>query len=102
MRPSHNQSANRSSLTPQALLISPGGTPILPSVLLCVALKGSLFFGIALLFTYGIGNSLPVVLVGSAALAALNRNGNVQLQKWVTYASGTTLIRTSFYLIWKV
>lgn len=85
-----------------ALLISPCGTPILASVLSYAALKGSLFFGTALLFTYGIGNSLPVALVGSAASAALNRTENVQLQKWITYASGTILIATSFYLIWKV
>ena len=83
-----------------ALLISPCGTPILASVLSYVALKGSMFFGMTLLFTYGIGSSLPVVLVGSAASAALNRNGN--LQKWIAYASGTILIATSFYLIWKV
>lgn len=85
-----------------ALLISPCGTPILASVLSYAALKGSLFFGMALLFTYGIGNSLPVALVGSAASAALNRSGNLQLQKWITYASGTIVIATSFYLIWKV
>lgn len=85
-----------------ALLISPCGTPILASVLSYVALKGSLLFGMALLFTYGIGNSLPVTLVGSAVSATLNRDGNIQLQKWVNYASGTILIATSFYLIWKV
>lgn len=85
-----------------ALLISPCGTPILASVLSYVAFKGSLLFGMALLFTYGIGNSLPVALVGSAASAALNRSGNLQLHKWITYASGTILIATSFYLIWKV
>lgn len=85
-----------------ALLISPCGTPILASVLSYAALKGSLFFGTTLLFTYGIGNSLPVALVGSAASAALNRTGNLQLQKWITNVSGIILIAGSLYLIWKV
>lgn len=85
-----------------ALLISPCGTPILASVLSYAALKGSVLFGMALLFTYGIGNSLPVALIGSAASAALNRNGKLHWQKQITYASGVILIATSFFLIWRV
>lgn len=85
-----------------ALLISPCGTPILASVLSYAALKGSVLFGMALLFTYGIGSSLPVALIGSAASAALNRNGRLHWQKRITYASGVILIATSLFLIWKV
>ena len=85
-----------------ALLISPCGTPILAAVLSYAALKGSVLFGMALLFTYGIGNSLPVALIGSAASAALKRNGKLHLQRRVSYASGAILIATSFYLIWRV
>lgn len=85
-----------------ALLVSPCGTPILASVLSYAALKGSVLFGMALLFAYGIGNSLPIVLVGSAASTALNRNGTVHWQRRITHASGAILIGTSFYLIWKV
>ncbi len=85
-----------------ALLISPCGTPILASVLSYAALKGSVLFGMALLFTYGIGNSLPVALIGSAASAALMRNGKLHWQRRISYASGAILIATSFYLIWRV
>lgn len=85
-----------------ALLISPCGTPILASVLSYAAFKGNIALGTLLLFLYGVGSAAPVILLGSAATAALRRNGRAHWQDKMNWASGAILVATSFYLIWKV
>ena len=48
-----------------SLAISPCGTPVLAAVLSYVALKGSVVFGVALLFAYGVGAGAPVIVLGN-------------------------------------
>lgn len=84
------------------IVISPCGTPILASVLSYVAYKRSIVFGAVLLFLYGVGNSTPVALVGSAAGTALRRWGSPHSAAIANSATGAVLVATSFYLLWRV
>lgn len=47
-----------------SLAIAPCATPILLSILALVALQGDPVFGTALMFTYGLGTGLPLLLIG--------------------------------------
>ena len=84
-----------------SLVIAPCGTPLLASILSYAAYRGSLPYGGVLLFVYGIGLSVPVLLLGvsAAKLAArLDRSG---LRVWVDRATGALLLGMGFYLIWR-
>jgi cytochrome c biogenesis protein CcdA len=50
-----------------SLIMGPCGTPVLASVLSYAAYKQNFIYGGLLLFLYGVGNGLLVVLVGTAA-----------------------------------
>lgn len=81
-------------------VIAPCGTPLLASILSYAAYRGSLPYGGLLLFVYGIGVSVPVLLLGvtAARLAArLDRSG---LRRWVDRATGALLLGMGFYLLW--
>jgi len=83
-----------------SLVIAPCGTPVLASILSYAAYRGSLPYGGLLLFVYGIGMSVPVLLLGvsAAKLAArLDRSG---LRRWVDRATGVLLLGMGFYLLW--
>ena len=84
------------------IVISPCGTPILASVLSYVAYKRSIAFGAILLFLYGVGSSVPVALVGSAAGTALRRWGSPRSVAVANSITGALLVGSSFYLLWRV
>jgi len=65
-----------------ALLISPCVTPALGSILICLAQKKNIFYGMTLLFSFAYGMGLLLILVGtfSAVLLALPKSG-----KWMAY-----------------
>jgi cytochrome c-type biogenesis protein len=61
-----------------SLVIAPCGTPLLASILSFAAYRGSVAYGGVLLFVYGIGASVPVLLLGAttAKIAVrLDRSG---------------------------
>lgn len=83
-----------------SLVIAPCGTPLLVSILTYAAYQGSLAYGGALLFVYGIGLSLPIVALGftSTRLAArLQRSG---LRVVLDRAIGVLLVGFGMYLLW--
>lgn len=83
-----------------ALVFGPCGTPLLAGLLSYVAFEGNPAFGGALLFFYGIGIAIPVVLLGGAAAklaARLEKNG---ARAWVDRATGTLLIAMGLYIVW--
>lgn len=84
-----------------SLALTPCGTPVLASVLSYVAYKASVLHGAILLFLYGVGSGLPVVLVGTTAgqlTAKLERAG---YGLWAERISGTALLILGLFLIWK-
>lgn len=84
-----------------SLAILPCATPILASILSYTAGHGSVLYGSGLLFTYGAGIGVPLVLVGTSfgLLSSLQR-----LARWwsvVQRISGLILICLGFYLLWQ-
>ena len=83
-----------------SLVIAPCGTPVLASVLSFAAYKQSLVYGAALLFAYGIGVGLPILLLGTAASELARRLDRLGWRVWVDRLSGAALVVMGFYLLW--
>lgn len=84
-----------------SLVILPCATPILASILSVAAVQGNAPYGTLLLFVYGAGIGVPLVLFGtSIGLVARFRS----ISHWWTYInqlSGVILILTDLYLLWR-
>lgn len=81
------------------LVASPCATPVLAVLMTYVAGEGILWYGALLLFIYGLGHGLPLIIAGTftAVLKSLPR-----LQKWghnITYLSGGLLIVLGLYFL---
>jgi cytochrome c-type biogenesis protein len=85
-----------------SLIIGPCGTPVLASVLSYAAYKQSFLYGGLLLFLYGVGTGLPVVLVGTAAGGLLKRFDCSRLGRLMDQILGSSLLLLGFYLLWRV
>ena len=83
-----------------SLVIAPCGTPVLASVLSFAAYKQSIAYGAALLFAYGIGVGLPVLVLGAAASGLARSLDRLGWRVWVDRLSGATLVALGFYLLW--
>ena len=84
-----------------ALLLAPCGTPILAAVLSYAAYVGTAAGGTLLLFVYGVGLSMPLLLVGTASGAASARFARSLAMLWMQRVSGVVLLFIGFYLLWK-
>lgn len=84
-----------------ALLLAPCGTPILAAVLSYAAYIGTVAGGTLLLFAYGVGLSLPLLLVGTASGAASARFARSVAMTWIERGGGVALIVMGLYLLWK-
>lgn len=85
-----------------SLVIGSCSTPVLASVLSFAAYKQSFVYGGLLLFIYGLGSALPLMVVGTAAggvLARLDRSG---LRRSIDALLGVSLILLGLYLLWRV
>lgn len=83
-----------------ALVIVPCATPILASILAYAAYRESIAYGSGLLFIYGIGAGIPLIVMGSfmgllGALRSFERH-----KKAINYVTATTLVGVGLYLIW--
>ncbi len=83
-----------------SLAIAPCATPILLGILGLVALQGDLLYGGVLMFIYGLGAGLPLLLLG---------RGLERWQHWFTtpphwrglhLLSGALLLGVGIYLLW--
>jgi cytochrome c biogenesis protein CcdA len=84
-----------------SLALTPCGTPVLASVLSYAAYKGSVGQGAILLFLYGVGSGIPVVLVGTTAgrlTARLEKSG---YGLWAERISATALLALGLFLVWR-
>lgn len=82
-----------------SLVVGSCGTPILAAILSYAAFKGSLAFGGLLLFTYGVGNGLPLLVVGTGVGELTRRFGSGRAQAWIQRLSGVLLVGLGFYLL---
>lgn len=83
-----------------SLAIAPCATPILLGILTLVALQGDLLWGGTLMFIYGLGAGVPLLLIG---------HGFERLQPWLATArnqrglqtiSGALLLGVGVYVLW--
>lgn len=84
-----------------SLVIGPCGTPVLASVLSFAAYKQSLAYGGLLLFVYGVGSSLPLMLVGTAAGGFLNSVDRTRFRLKLDAVVGSSLVLLGLYLLWQ-
>ena len=82
-----------------SLVLAPCGTPVLASVLSFAAYKQSVAYGGALLFAYGLGVGLPMLILGAAAGNLARRLDGLGWRVWVDRGTGAALIGLGFYLL---
>ena len=85
-----------------SLVVGPCGTPIIAAILSFAAYKQDFVFGGILLFAYGVGTSLPVLLVGTAGGKVLERLDRARFGTHVDEVVGGSLVLIGLYLLWIV
>ncbi len=82
------------------LVASPCSTPILAAIATMAAARGSAVHGAVLLFVYGLGKGLPLLMLGLAS-------GSLATARWLSRATsaltkvgGVALLGTAAYLVW--
>jgi cytochrome c biogenesis protein CcdA len=85
-----------------SFVIGPCHTPVLASVLSFAASQQSFVHGALLLLSYGIGNSVPVILVGTASGEFVKRVESSSLARWLNPMVGVFLLLLGFYLLWRI
>lgn len=83
-----------------SLVLTPCGTPALAAILSYAAYEGSVVYGALLLFVYGLGNGLPLLLVGVTAGGFAARLRNAVWLRWIERGSGGVLMAMGVYLLW--
>jgi len=85
-----------------SLAIAPCATPILLGILTIVAMQGDLIYGGVLMFIYGLGAGLPLLLIGHGFTQMQKWFIGPKHQKWLQNLSGLLLIGVSLYIVWNV
>ncbi len=84
-----------------SLILSPGDSPIMAAILGFAAYRGDVVYGALLLFAYGLGVSLPVLLLGPVVAAIVSRLERRGLRPWVDRATGATFLGVAAYIVWR-
>jgi len=85
-----------------SLAIAPCATPILLGILTLVAMQGDLFYGGLLMFVYGLGAGLPLLLIGHGFSTLQEKLTATDNQKWLQRISGLLLIGVAVYILLSV
>ena len=83
-----------------SLAIAPCATPILLGILTIVAMQGDLVYGGILMFIYGLGAGLPLLLIGHGFERWRQYFSAPAHQRWLRYLSGTLLVGIGIYIAW--
>lgn len=83
-----------------SLVVTPCGTPALAAILSYAAFSGSLAFGGVLLFFYGVGNGLPLVIVGAGSGLLARRLATARWRSVVERGARTVMLGLGAYLLW--
>ncbi|MDN5292927.1 MAG: cytochrome c-type biosis protein [Eubacteriales bacterium] len=81
------------------LAASPCATPVLAVIVAYVAARGEPLYGGALLFIYGLGHGLPLLITGAFAAAVKGMERLRPFSRYVNYVSGTLLIIAGLYFL---
>lgn len=84
-----------------SLIILPCATPFLASILSYATGSGGAFFGASLLFTYGAGIGVPIILFGTSIGLVSSLRSVSRWWSTVNRLSGVILIGLGLYLLWK-
>lgn len=82
-----------------SLVVGPCSTPVLASVLAYAAYRKAFLYSGLLLFTYGAGAGLPLIIFGTMVAKftrTIERKGH---GKWIDFAIGGALLLLGFYLM---
>ena len=82
------------------LIITPCATPVLAGLLAYVATTGDPLWGGLLLFVYGLGIGVPILLLGTAAASLVARLSTDRTRRWAEHMTGVALIGVGLYLLW--
>jgi len=83
-----------------SLAIAPCTTPILLGILTLVAMQDNLLYGGVLMFCYGLGAGLPLLLIGHGLHRLQSVLNTPRRQKWLRSVAGVLLISVSVYIVW--
>lgn len=83
-----------------SLVLAPCGTPVLAAVLSFAAHERGPVYGAVLLFAYGLGVGLPMLLVGTAARGLARRLDRLGKSAWTDRLAGGAMLALGFYLLW--
>jgi len=86
---------------PFGISASPCTMPITASVLAYSATKGSMVYGMVLMFAYAIGRSIPLLIVGTFTGLLKNIQFLSKYQETVERISGVILLALALYFIWQ-
>ncbi len=81
------------------LVMSPCATPVLAVIITYVAATKNVFYGSGLLFVYGLGHGLPLILAGTFTAAVKQMARFHKFSQYVTIASGVMLIFLGLYFL---
>lgn len=84
------------------IVASPCATPILVAILALVSAKGEIGSGAALLFVYGLGHGMPLLIIGAFTGAVKKLSQVRQWTKNVNYVSGGILVILGLYFLYLV
>lgn len=83
-----------------SLVIGPCGTPALAAILSYAAYRGSVPFAALLLFVYGLGNGLPLVLAGLASGRVTEWLSKLGWRRWMERSAGLLMVGVGIFLLW--
>lgn len=81
------------------LVMSPCATPVLAVIIAYVASTGKFLYGAALLFVYGLGHGLPLIIAGTFTATIKQLPRFHKYTRYVTFASGVVLILLGLYFL---
>lgn len=82
------------------LVITPCATPVLATLLTYVAATGDPLWGGLLLFVYGLGIGIPVILVATTAASLVARLSTERARRVAEHVTGVLLVGVGLYLLW--
>lgn len=83
-----------------SLAIAPCATPILLGILTLVALQGDWVYSGVLMFVYGLGAGIPLLMVGHGYERLRPYFASSYRQRWLRSVSGILLLGVSVYIVW--
>lgn len=81
------------------MVMSPCATPVLAVIIAYVASTGKIFYGAGLLFFYGLGHGLPLIIAGTFTASLKQMNRFQKYSRVITVISGLILIFLGFYFL---